>query len=290
MGLSEKSKRTDESLDTALTWIGVNLDKFSLGFWRQDSDRNAFPYGPLVELLQVLSGVPNHILSKSINMENVIAFSRHEFNDLEPKASRTAFAHVGRLELDQLARKHGVPDRTKDGQEDDPQIEMPGAFLDDLYATEMVGNPARVGDYDAALMRSGLGPGMAGRTITRADAYFLTHLVFYATTFGRRASILSAKSTAWLNRALSAIAVSADGQSDLDLLAECEASLTLLDPGRPSNQTRERLEKTVNSLGCLPANASVASSANRLSRDEIFRGSYHATLAFILMGSAISRP
>lgn len=284
------SERVEESLSTALGWIGAHLHMFGLGFWRRDADRNAFPYGPLVELLQVLNGVPDCILSNSVNIDNVVSFSRRELTELRAGGSRSAFVHIGWLELDSLARKFGVPDRTQDVEDRDSHIEMPGAFLDDLYVMETVGDPSRAGDYDAALMRSGLGPRSSGRTITRADAYFLTHLVFYATRFGRRANTLSSENTAWLARALSAIAASAEVQSNLDLLAECEASRALLEPGRPSNPFREHLAETVNARGFLPANAAMANSISQLSRDEVFRGSYHATLAFILMGSATSRP
>lgn len=195
-----------------------------------------------------------------------------------------------RLELNSLAHKHEVPDLFADVEQRDSQIEMPGAFLDDLYVTEMIEVPSRPCDYDAALMRAGLGPRTDGRKITRADAYFLTHLVFYATRFGRRNNPLTNENTAWLARAISAIAAAAQLQSNLDLLAECEASRALLEPGRSSNPFREHLVETVNALGFLPTNASTANSLHRLSRDEVFRGSYHATLAFILMASAIIRP
>ncbi|MDO4255339.1 MAG: hypothetical protein Q4C81_09415 [Kocuria sp.] len=155
--------------------------------------------------------------------------------------------------------------------------------------TEMIEFPTKAADYDTALIYARLGPRSDQRKITLSDAYFLTHLVFYSTRFGKRPSALSNENVTWTARALSAISVSAKIQSNLDLLAECEASRVLLEPSMPSNPFRKHLTETVNALGFLPSNASMVGSINRLSQDEIFRDSYHSTLAFILMASAINR-
>lgn len=92
------SKGAEESLHTALEWIETHLHMFGLEFWRRDTDRKAFPYGPLVELLQVLNAVPGRTLSESVNIETVISFSRRELTDLGSRSPQSAFAHASRTQ------------------------------------------------------------------------------------------------------------------------------------------------------------------------------------------------
>jgi hypothetical protein len=273
-------------LGSALGWLSRHLERFRGAFWAGDAERTAFPYGPLVELLQVLGAVEAEDVRRHMDHRALLRLGDAELGPSGDLPGSEPFIRLGWAELRDLGTRldggqalGGHGERPPGGRGDRPGAT--GALLDDAYLRERLGGEDSSGAYREAL---GTLCSPSGGLLRRRDAYSLTHLAFYSTRFGARSHPFTPQEADALIRVLRRVCRAAP---DLDLHLECQSALVALGaPPLRSRFTSVVVAEIWNHGYVWPH---LSARPPRGATEEIFRGAYHVMIVLALFSALVTR-
>ncbi|WP_143233343.1 DUF6895 family protein [Actinomyces ruminis] len=266
------------------------MSRFELDRWVDVPERSGFPFGPLVELLQVINRVPHEVMASITDVEALLRVAHRALDDLSVVGVEAAFACLGRVEAERLGRNSGCAFRSflHDGRTGQGYVHT-GAVLDDVYLSEVVTGQIGSSDYDEVFTAGGLASASCLRSLSLGQAYFATHLAFYSTLFGDRPCALSAENRLLLAGLLRRLSASAVRRCDVDLAVECEAGLALIDLSSVNQDLCVRLILEIDRCGYLPGLGDSCLDGEGADGATHFESSYHTNIAYLVLGSALLR-
>lgn len=268
-----------------LRWLSSNIDYFSVNFWQKDYARSSFPWGPQIELAQILNVVPEQLVKEFFNLELFLQLGRELWSC---PAGSNAFVLLGRQAYTNLSELYEIaefPDIWFDlpsGKEEFHISDNFGTSLERGYLKKYLNMSDYSKDFLSAIRSYLSVPQQA--TLPEDTIYYLTHLIMYSTQYGRVSGERVFGSGRVYKRLLADLIgafQAADTAGNFDLLAETGAALCEL--GEHSSLTERcqaALSSQISQYGYI--NAVISSGEVMQDSGREFRDSYHTMIASLL--------
>lgn len=268
-----------------LRWLSGNIDYFSVNFWQKDHARSNFPWGPQLELAQILNVVPKQLVKDYFKLELFLQLGRELWSF---PAGSNAFILLGRQAYTNLSELYEIaefPDIWFDlpgGKEEFHISDNFGTSLERGYLKKYLNMSDYSNDFLSAIRSYLSVPQQV--TLPEDTVYYLTHLIMYSTQYGR----VSGERVFGRGRVyqrlladLTSAFQTADTAGNFDLLAETGAALCELgEHNSLTERCQTALLSQISQYGHI--NAVIRSGEVMQDSRHEFRDSYHTMIASLL--------
>lgn len=170
--------------------LNAQIDYFSPLFWINDSERKQFPWGPLVELLQIINTLTEEDILKYFDLDKLAIIGRELWNHRFPF---NPYILLGRSILSDLCIRNNktrilwadIRNNDTIRATEEPLLWCQIPQLERDYLAECLQKKDSSLLYKSSLI-SYLKARSEGRLNDRVSAYYLTHLIIYCTNYGKR--------------------------------------------------------------------------------------------------------
>lgn len=294
----------------AIGWLDANLGWFDPQCWERHLPRRPFPGGALLELLVLCralaepggGGPPAPFVARAVALaERIVA--RPDFDErLRAEPGLFTFHAWLSFLVERLGGSAGAAPATIDALLYAGRVGIvspagaPVRALELRHALELGGREgAFLGRADVLLARWWDSHTRNALVVADADAYALTHAVFYATDFGRRPLPLDGSACAQLGTLAGTLLAAALARGDADLGGELAHVVRIA--GAPADAaldgTWARLARAQQADRAIPGPLFAPATAARLTgeREDAYRfgTAYHTTIVTALAALDLDR-